>query len=63
MIKADIKERRIKTRWSNPNRDWVGATDHGQVPRGGTVYREEYQPDRGPDLDEPLDVTESGDEF
>jgi hypothetical protein len=28
-----------------------------------TAYREEYQRDYGPDLDEPLDRTESGHEF
>ena len=30
---------------------------------GRTAYREEYQRDYGPDLDESLDVTESGHEF
>jgi hypothetical protein len=29
---------------------------------GRTAYREEYQRDYGPDLDEPLDGTESGHE-
>jgi len=47
-------------------------TDRGQAsPRGGpeaaaagrTAYREEFQRDHGPDLDEPQDVTESGHEF
>jgi hypothetical protein len=35
----------------------------GALAAGGTVYREEFQRDVGPDLDEPLDVTESGREF
>ena len=30
---------------------------------GRTAYREEYQRDHGPDRDEPLDGTESGEEF
>lgn len=30
---------------------------------GRAAYREEYQPDRGPDLDESLDGIESGHEF
>ena len=30
---------------------------------GRTAYREEYQCDYGPDLDESLDGTESGHEF
>lgn len=63
MIKSKIAERRNKPRRSNPNRDFVGAPDAGRIPRGGAMYREEYQPDRGPDPDESLDVTESGDEF
>ena len=33
------------------------------VAAGRTAYREEYQRDYGPDLDEPLDGTESGHEF
>jgi hypothetical protein len=32
----------------------------GAVAAGRTAYREEYQRDYGPDLDEPLDRTESG---
>jgi len=35
---------------------WAVAADR-------TAYREEYQRDYGPDLDEPLDGTESGREF
>jgi hypothetical protein len=30
---------------------------------GRAAYREEFQRDYGPDLDEPLDGTESGHEF
>ena len=30
---------------------------------GRTAYQEEYQHDRGPDLDEPLDRIESGHDF
>jgi hypothetical protein len=30
---------------------------------GRTAYREEYERDYGPDRDEPLDGTESGQEF
>jgi hypothetical protein len=30
---------------------------------GRTAYRDEFERDFGPDLDEPLDVTESGHEF
>ena len=33
------------------------------VVAGRTAYREEFQRDYGPDLDESLDVTESGHEF
>ena len=34
-----------------------------RVAAGRTAYREEYQRDYGPDLDEPLDRAESGREF
>jgi hypothetical protein len=37
--------------------------DAGPVAAGRTAYREEFQRDYGPDLDESLDVTESGREF
>jgi hypothetical protein len=37
--------------------------DTGAGASGRTSYREEYERDRGPDLDEPLDSTESGNEF
>jgi hypothetical protein len=37
----------------------VGA----KAPAGRTAYREEYQRDYGPDLDEPRDGIESGHEF
>jgi len=33
------------------------------VATGRTAYRGEYERDYGPDLDEPLDGTESGHEF
>jgi hypothetical protein len=35
----------------------------GIVAAGRSAYREEFQRDYGPDLDESLDVTESGHEF
>ena len=35
----------------------------GIVAAGRSAYREEFQRDYGPDLDESLDVTESGREF
>ena len=35
----------------------------GPLAAGRTSYREEYQCDYGPDLDEPLDGNESGREF
>ncbi len=35
----------------------------GVLAAAATVYREEFERDFGPDLDEPLDVTESGHEF
>jgi hypothetical protein len=35
----------------------------GPLPAGRTAYREEYQRDYGPDLDEPPDRAESGHEF
>jgi hypothetical protein len=45
--------------------DGVASTkgDAPLVAAGRTAYREEYQRDYGPDLDEPLDGTESGHEF
>jgi hypothetical protein len=39
------------------------ATDSDRVPAGRDAYREEFQPDYGPDQDEALDRTESGREF
>ena len=35
----------------------------GILAAAATVYRGEFERDFGPDLDEPLDVTESGHEF
>ena len=35
----------------------------GGAPAGRAAYRDEYQFDYGPDLDEPFDQTESGHEF
>jgi hypothetical protein len=35
----------------------------GPVAAGRTAYREEYQRDYGPDLDEPLNRAELGPEF
>jgi hypothetical protein len=35
----------------------------GPMAAGRTAYREEYQRDYRPDLDEPLDRAESGHEF
>jgi hypothetical protein len=35
----------------------------GVLAAAAAVYREEFARDFGPDLDEPLDVTESGHEF
>ena len=35
----------------------------GTMAAGRTAYREEFQRDYGPDLDESLDVTETGHEF
>jgi hypothetical protein len=50
-----------------PNKGGLGAS---RAKRRGeefapaaTAFREEFQPDFGPDPDEPLDVTESGREF
>jgi hypothetical protein len=39
------------------------AKGGAESPAGRTAYREEYQRDYGPDLDEPLDGIESGHEF
>ena len=48
-------------------RSYHGATSAkggaGPEAAGRTAYREEYQRDYGPDLDEPLDTAESGHEF
>jgi hypothetical protein len=35
----------------------------GVMTAAATVYRGEFERDFGPDLDEPLDMTESGHEF
>ena len=35
----------------------------GVLASAATAYRAEFERDFGPDLDEPLDVTESGHEF
>ena len=41
----------------------VASTKGGAVAAAGrTAYREEYQRDHGPDLDESIDGTESGHE-
>lgn len=40
----------------------TAAAGNGRVAPEGAAYREDYLPDRGPDLDEALDGTESGHE-
>jgi hypothetical protein len=41
----------------------AGTKSGAGIAAGRTAYREEYQRDYGPDRDEPLDGTESGQEF
>ena len=41
----------------------VSPNVSGGAPAGRTAYRDGYQCDHGPDLDEPFDQTESGHEF
>lgn len=41
----------------------VASTKGGAAAAGRTAYREEFQRDYGPDLDESLDGNESGPEF
>ena len=50
---------------SNKGRHDAGRAKHraGVLAAAATVYRGEFERDIGPDLDEPLDVTESGHEF
>jgi len=40
-----------------------GKAVAGAVAAGRSAYRDEYECDHGPDLDEPLDGNESGIEF
>lgn len=63
MVNRKIAARHVKTRWEGPSRRKAGVAGGEPVSRGGTAYREEYQPDHGPDLDEPLDRAESEHEF
>jgi hypothetical protein len=55
-----------RTKIHEQDRSYGVASAKGSVAvalAGRTAYQEEYQRDRGPDLDESLDGIESGHEF
>jgi hypothetical protein len=62
-----MKARKIIRQTKEPD----GASNQGSVSgkagakpaEGSATHREDYLSDHGPDLDEPLDKTESGHEF
>jgi hypothetical protein len=65
MMEPRKREHHAKVRKENA---YHGAahTKHGAgvaTAAGRTAYREEFERNYGPDLDEPLDGTESGHEF
>ena len=63
MTRPKPVQRRPKVRWEEPRRGAPDAVDAGRVTTDRTTFREDFQLDHGPDLDEPLDGTESGHEF
>jgi len=62
VTKTRSGRRQVHVRREDPARGKAGAGSDGRVAPEGIAYREDYLPDRGPDLDEALDGTESGHE-
>jgi hypothetical protein len=57
-------EQYMNVRRERADRDALNTTRIAAAGAAGrTVYREEFERDFGPDLDEPVDGTESGHEF
>jgi hypothetical protein len=64
MTQTRHSEFQTKLRQEEAHHGVVIAKDGaGPMAAGRTAYRDEYQRDYGPDLDEPSDRTESGQEF
>lgn len=64
MMERRNSEQRTKMDLQDTTYGVAIANDGAAVALAGrTAYREEYQRDRGPDLDESLDEIESGHEF
>ena len=62
MTEARKSQHRPKSHRENTYRI-AARTKPGAEAAGRTKYREEFERDYGPDLDEPLDSTETGHEF
>jgi hypothetical protein len=54
---------KVRQEDSNQGVGVAGPKGGARAAAGRVAYREEFQRDYGPDLDEPLDGTESGYEF
>jgi hypothetical protein len=64
MTEPSDSERHTKIHQEKTYHDIAITKDSaGPMAAGRTTYREEYQCNYGPDLDEPVDGTESGHEF
>jgi hypothetical protein len=63
MMKARKIIRQTKELDGTSNQGSVSGKAGAKPPEGSAAYREDYLSDHGPDLDEPLDKTESGHEF
>jgi hypothetical protein len=60
MIDPRDSEQRTRARRENTYRGSAGTNGGPWAVAGRTAYREEFEPDYGPDPDERLDSTESG---
>jgi hypothetical protein len=60
MTKPASTVRRPKLHRDDPRRGIPEPADAGRATTDRTTFREDFQLDHGPDLDEPLDGTESG---
>jgi hypothetical protein len=63
IMKARKIIRRTKETDGVSNQGAVSGKAGAKPAAGSAAYREDYLSDHGPDLDEPLDKTESGHEF
>lgn len=63
MASPRTDEHHSKLHQLKTHRDLAGTDSGAGAPAGRSTYREEYEPDFGPDRDEPVERIESGHEY